>query len=122
MIEKLQPEQENVPSTVQLKRMNCQEMKGKAQPPADRKIIAAFSIQAKPTWPTGGPTASKPKQNHSPEKPIPKGKKAPIFGIIGKGFEFALTTRQQRLFTAWMKGQQVRDSTQEKHPLQFKTC
>ena len=56
-------------------------------------------------------TTPKPNQNHSPEKATPEGKKAPIFGVIGKGFEFAPTTRQQRLFTAWMKGQQARHST-----------
>ena len=37
------PPEENDPSTAQLKSTNCQEMKGKAQPPTDREPIPAFS-------------------------------------------------------------------------------
>ena len=48
-------------------------------------------------------TKPKPNQNHSPEKATPE-KKTPIFGVIGKGFTFAPTTRQQNLLPAWMKG------------------
>ena len=54
---------------------NEKEMKGKAQPPANRKIVKAFSIQAKPTGIKQHPNQTKtthPKRQH------PKGKQCPF--------------------------------------------
>ena len=110
MIEKLPSDQENDPPTAHLKNMDCQEMKGKAQPPHRQKTDCS-NFQPGEGQAYRDQTAPKPNQNHSPEKATPKGNKPPIFGVIGKGFTFASTTGQQDLFQAWLKGQQVKNST-----------
>ena len=95
--------------------MRCQEMKGKVQPPADRKLIAAFSNQVK-AKPTG--IKQHPNQTIRPKRQYPKEKTRPFFGKIGKGFTFAPTTERQKMYGYGKKCKSMVEETTitQQHP------